>query len=73
LRFFLIEAGQIAVRGDAELAQVYRRILMRGGHAKAKVAVGRRLLVRAFIMLRDGYCIAALRASTGAGRAEEII
>jgi len=53
LRFFLIEAGQIAVRGDAELAQVYRRILMRGGHAKAKVAVGRRLLVRAFIMLRD--------------------
>lgn len=53
LRFFLIEAGQIAVRRDAELAQVYRRILVRGGHAKAKVAVGRRLLVRAFIMLRD--------------------
>jgi transposase len=53
LRFFLVEAGQVAIRKDAELAQVYKRILLRGGHAKAKVAVGRRLLVRAFIMLRD--------------------
>jgi transposase len=53
LRFFLVEAGQIAVRRDAELARVYRRVLMRRGHAKAKVAIGRRLLVRAFIMLRD--------------------
>ena len=53
LRFFLIEAGQIAIRKDQDLAQVYRRVLLRRGHAKAKVAVGRRLLVRAFIMLRD--------------------
>lgn len=53
LRFFLVEAGQIAVRRDAELARVYRRVLVRRGHAKAKVAIGRRLLVRAFIMLRD--------------------
>jgi transposase len=53
LRFLLVEAGQIAVRRDAELAHVYRRILVRRGHAKAKVAVARRLLVRAFIMLRD--------------------
>jgi len=53
LRFFLVEAGQVAVRKDAELAHVYKRVLLRGGHAKAKVAVGRRLLVRAFIMLRD--------------------
>ena len=53
LRFLLVEAGQIAVRRDPELAQVYRRVLVRRGHAKAKVAVGRRLLVRAFIMLRD--------------------
>lgn len=53
LRFLLVEAGQIAIRRDAELAQVYRRILVRRGHAKAKVAVARRLLVRAFIMLRD--------------------
>lgn len=53
LRFLLVEAGQIAIRKDAELAQVYRRVLVRRGHAKAKVAVGRRLLIRAFIMLRD--------------------
>jgi transposase len=53
LRFFLVEAGQVAIRKDAELAHVYKRVSLRGGDAKAKVAVGRRLLVRAFIMLRD--------------------
>ena len=53
LRFFLVEAGQVAARRDADLARVYHRVSRRGGHAKAKVAVGRRLLVRAFIMLRD--------------------
>jgi transposase len=53
LRFLLVEAGQVAVRKDEELARFYRRIQVRRGHAKAKVAVGRRLLVRAFIMLRD--------------------
>lgn len=53
LRFLLVEAGQIAIRKDVELAQCYRRVQVRRGHAKAKVAVARRLLVRAFIMLRD--------------------
>jgi transposase len=53
LRFFLVEAGQVAVRRDVELARVYKRLLLRRGHATAKVAIGRRLLVRAFIMLRD--------------------
>jgi transposase len=53
LRFYLVEAGQIAIRKDQDLARVYKRILLRRGHATAKVAVGRRLLVRAFIMLRD--------------------
>ena len=53
LRFFLVEAGQVAIRKDQELARVYKRVWLRRGHAKAKVAVGRRLLVRAFIMLRD--------------------
>src|SRR6266481_2970751 len=38
---------------EKELARVYQRVLVRRGHAKAKVAIGRRLLVRAFIMLRD--------------------
>lgn len=53
LRFFLVEAGQVAVRKDQDLARVYKRVWVRRGHAKAKVAVARRLLVRAFIMLRD--------------------
>jgi transposase len=53
LRFYLVEAGQVAIRKDQDLARVYQRVLVRRGHAKAKVAVGRRLLVRAFIMLRD--------------------
>ncbi len=53
LRFYLVEAGQIAIRRDQDLARVYKRIVLRRGHATAKVAVGRRLLVRAFIMLRD--------------------
>lgn len=53
LRFYLVEAGQVAMRQDADLARVYKRVSLRGGHAKAKVAVARRLLVRAFIMLRD--------------------
>jgi transposase len=53
LRFYLVEAGQIAIRKDADLQRVYQRVSRRGGHAKAKVAVARRLLVRAFIMLRD--------------------
>ena len=53
LRFYLIEAGQKACRKDAELARIYQRLSLRKGHAKAKVAIGRRLLVRAFIMLRD--------------------
>src|ERR1700681_2582740 len=53
LRFYLVEAGQVAIRKDQDLARVYQRVLVRRGHAKAKVAIGRRLLVRAFIMLRD--------------------
>jgi transposase len=53
LRFYLVEAGQVAIRYDADLKRVYQRVSLRGGHAKAKVAIGRRLLVRAFIMLRD--------------------
>lgn len=53
LRFLLVEAGQVAIRKDQELARVYKRVWHRRGHAKAKVAVARRLLVRAFIMLRD--------------------
>ena len=54
LRFLLVEAGQVAVRTDPDLKTAYWRVQLRRNHQKAKVAVARRLLVRAFIMLRDG-------------------
>ena len=53
LRFYLVEAGQAARRKDEDLERVYKRLVVRRGHATAKVALGRRLLVRAYIMLRD--------------------
>jgi len=53
LRFLLVEAGQVAVRSDPDLKAVYWRVQLRRNHQKAKVAVARRLLVRAFIMLRE--------------------
>src|SRR6266568_4183618 len=53
LRFLLVEAGQVAVRTDPDLKAAYWRVQLRRNHQKAKVAVARRLLVRAFIMLRD--------------------
>ncbi|MGH9969741.1 MAG: IS110 family transposase [Pyrinomonadaceae bacterium] len=39
LRFYLVEAGQVAIRKDLELARVYKRLLLRRGHATAKVAI----------------------------------
>jgi transposase len=53
LRFLLIEAGQTAVKGDAELKRFYQRLAQRKNKPKAKVAVARKLLVRSFILLRD--------------------
>lgn len=52
LRYLLIEAGQTAARDDEQLKQFYRRLLPRRGKARAKVAVGRKLLIRCFIMAR---------------------
>ena len=53
LRYLLIEAGQTAARDDEQLKQFYRRLLPRRGKARAKVAVGRKLLIRCFIMWRS--------------------
>jgi len=52
LRYLLVEAGQTAAREDEQLKQFYRRLLPRRGKARAKVAVGRKLLIRCFIMVR---------------------
>ncbi len=74
LRLLLVEAGQVAARRDVELGQVYRRVTLRRGHATAKVAVARRLLVRAFIMLRDEidyaeFCRRGVAARSSRGNA----
>lgn len=53
LRFLLVEAAQTASRCDPGLRRVYRRLAFRKGHALAKVAVARKLLIRLYIMLRD--------------------
>ncbi len=54
LRLLLVEAGHKAINKDAHLKQLYYRVAHRREKAKAKVAVARHLLVRAYIMLRDG-------------------
>jgi transposase len=54
LRFLLVEAAHTAIRKDAELRSFYKRLAERHGRRpKAKVAVSRKLLIRAYIMLRD--------------------
>ena len=53
LRFLLIEAAGVAIKYDDELKRFYLRLLHRRDWCKAKVAVARKLLVRAWIMLRD--------------------
>ncbi|MCA1837512.1 MAG: IS110 family transposase [Actinobacteria bacterium] len=54
LRYLLVEAAQITVRREAELKEFYLRLLRRRGAQKAKVAVARKLLIRGYILLRDG-------------------
>ena len=53
LRYLLGEAAQSAARGDSELQKMYKRLVVRRGLGKAKVAVGRKRLIRSYIMLRD--------------------
>lgn len=54
LRYLLVEAAQITVRKDEELKRFYLRLLHRRGAPKAQVAVARKLLIRGYILLRDG-------------------
>src|SRR2546425_222646 len=53
LRFLWCEAGIHAVRRDPELKRFYRRKLQQKGLGKTRVAVGRKLGIRLWIMLRD--------------------
>lgn len=53
LRFLWCEAVGHAVCQDAEMKRFYRRKLAQKGLGKAKVAAGRKLGIRLWIMLRD--------------------
>ena len=61
LRYLLVEAVQTAVRYDEDLKRFYKRLAERRGRPKAKVAAARKLLVRAYIMLRDEIDYAEFR------------
>jgi transposase len=52
MRFLLVQAGLSAVRRDAELGRVYKRLAHKKHHGVAKVAIARKLVVRLYWMLR---------------------
>ena len=54
LRYLLVEAAHTAVKRDDELKRFYQRVAHRRGKPKAKVAAARKLLIRSYILLRDG-------------------
>lgn len=68
LRYLLVEAAHTAVRYDEDLKRFYKRLGQRRGRPKAKVAVARKLLIRAYIMLRDEIDYAEFRRRAGAAR-----
>jgi len=61
LRYLLVEAVQTTVRYDEDLKRFYRRLAERRGRPKAKVATARKLLIRAYIMMRDEIDYAEFR------------
>jgi transposase len=73
LRFLLVEAAQTACKGDPDLKRFYLRLLHRHGKPKAKVAVARKLLIRSYILLRDGIDYAEFnRRAVAARSAREV-
>jgi len=61
LRYLLVEAVQTAVRYDEDLKRFYKRVAERRGRPKAKVAAARKLLIRAYLMMRDEIDYAEFR------------
>ena len=68
LRYLLVEATQVAVRKDEELKLFYQRLAQRRGRPKAKIAAARKLLIRAYIMMRDEIDYAEFRRRAVAAR-----
>jgi transposase len=61
VRFLLVEAAQTASQRDPDLKRFYYRVMQRRDKPRAKVAVARQLLVRAYIQLRDEIDYAEFR------------
>ncbi len=72
LRYLLGQAGQATILRDAELKRLYYGVLHRRGRSRAKVAVARKLLVRLYIMLRDGIDYRTFLDRAPAARRKEI-
>jgi transposase len=68
LRYLLVEAVHTAIRYDEDLKRFYKRLAERRGRPKAKVAAARKLLIRAYIMLRDEIDYAEFRRRAVAAR-----
>ena len=55
LRFLMVEAAQVTVRSLPEWRGKYVHLMMRRGRKTAKVAMARRLAVRLYWMMRQGW------------------
>jgi transposase len=66
LRHLLGQAMHIAIRSDGELKAFYKRLATRRSKSIAKVATTRKLLVRLYIMLRDGISYQEFKRRGGA-------
>jgi transposase len=68
LRYLLVEAVHTAVRYDEDLKRFYKRMAERRGRPKAKAAAARKLLIHAYIMMRDEIDYAEFRRRAVAAR-----
>jgi transposase len=55
LRFLLVEAAQVTVRSLPGWRRKYAHLMMRRGRKTAKVAMARRLAIRLYWMMRQGW------------------
>jgi len=55
LRFLMVEAAQVTVRSLPEWRRKYAHLMMRRGRKTAKVAMARRLAIRLYWMMRQGW------------------
>ena len=67
LRFLLVEAAQVTVRSLPEWRSKYFHLVMRRGRKTAKVAMARRLAIRLYWMMRQGWDYQAVEQVRFAG------